>query len=250
MVVIGYSDSKNAFKVLNSWGRTWGDQGYGWIDYVSFRNLVREAYVTQNIIVIPPKTPTPPVWRPKPTPTQAPPTPDQFTNFDDDFWSILGAAEHDFTAITGQPIPDSHKEFGHTVSDAFVGTHALGGFTDAHLGISKVTALSPDHHIIEKSYVYSVMLVENVKVSVANQIYESALSHIKSILNGSAFQKRGEGASHSVRYAGWTSWAPSSQQLPSKSLHWDGTDIDLERKPSPKGDFQVILRINKGMSTL
>ncbi|MBK8702502.1 MAG: hypothetical protein IPN33_02050 [Saprospiraceae bacterium] len=38
MVIAGYNDSKNAFKVINSWGSNWGSQGYIWIDYDFFLN--------------------------------------------------------------------------------------------------------------------------------------------------------------------------------------------------------------------
>nr|MBK9653840.1 C1 family peptidase [Bacteroidota bacterium] len=31
--VIGYSDAKHAFKVMNSWGTNWATSGYAWIDY-------------------------------------------------------------------------------------------------------------------------------------------------------------------------------------------------------------------------
>lgn len=31
--LIGYDDSKNAFKFINSWGTDWGIDGYGWISY-------------------------------------------------------------------------------------------------------------------------------------------------------------------------------------------------------------------------
>lgn len=31
--LIGYDDSKNAFKFINSWGTNWGIDGYGWISY-------------------------------------------------------------------------------------------------------------------------------------------------------------------------------------------------------------------------
>jgi len=33
MSICGYDDSKNAFKVINSAGTSWGDAGYSWIDY-------------------------------------------------------------------------------------------------------------------------------------------------------------------------------------------------------------------------
>jgi hypothetical protein len=31
--LVGYDDSKNAFRLINSWGTRWADGGYGWIDY-------------------------------------------------------------------------------------------------------------------------------------------------------------------------------------------------------------------------
>jgi C1A family cysteine protease len=38
MSIVGYDDSKNAYKVINSWGTGWGDGGFGWIDYGWFAN--------------------------------------------------------------------------------------------------------------------------------------------------------------------------------------------------------------------
>jgi len=45
--VIGYDDSKygGSFRVVNSWGKDWGDDGYFWISYENFNRFVREAYV-------------------------------------------------------------------------------------------------------------------------------------------------------------------------------------------------------------
>lgn len=50
MVVIGYDDSRSAFRLINSWGTSWGSAGYGWISYKMFRSIVREAYVVQDIV--------------------------------------------------------------------------------------------------------------------------------------------------------------------------------------------------------
>jgi Papain family cysteine protease len=76
MVVMGYSDVKQAFKVFNSWGTAWGDHGFGWINYTVFRQLAREGYVAQDIFAPPPTPqPTPPSPVPLPTPQPTPPSP-------------------------------------------------------------------------------------------------------------------------------------------------------------------------------
>ncbi len=36
MVIVGYDDAKQAFKVRNSWGADWGEDGYCWIGYDTF----------------------------------------------------------------------------------------------------------------------------------------------------------------------------------------------------------------------
>lgn len=69
MVVVGYSNSRNAFKILNSWGSSWADDGYCWADYSHFKRVVHEGYVAKDAINSAPPTPTP---RPQPNPV--PPT--------------------------------------------------------------------------------------------------------------------------------------------------------------------------------
>ena len=49
MLVVGYDDARAAFRVINSWGQTWGDGGFAWISYGAFRQAVREGYVTRDI---------------------------------------------------------------------------------------------------------------------------------------------------------------------------------------------------------
>lgn len=33
VTMVGYSDIKGAFRIRNSWGKGWGEQGYGWLPY-------------------------------------------------------------------------------------------------------------------------------------------------------------------------------------------------------------------------
>lgn len=49
MVLAGYDDAKGAFKVINSWGKTWGNNGTIWVDYDFFvKNFCFAAFVAQN----------------------------------------------------------------------------------------------------------------------------------------------------------------------------------------------------------
>ena len=47
-MIVGYDDTRSAFKVINSWGTDWGIGGYGWIDYESSRSLIRVAYIAKD----------------------------------------------------------------------------------------------------------------------------------------------------------------------------------------------------------
>lgn len=55
VVLVGYDHNKKgssgqvgAFRFLNSFSRDWGDQGYGWISYRAFRQLVRTAIILET----------------------------------------------------------------------------------------------------------------------------------------------------------------------------------------------------------
>lgn len=43
--VVGYDDSKQAFKIMNSWGTSWGSSGFGYIGYSYVAKWWQEAYV-------------------------------------------------------------------------------------------------------------------------------------------------------------------------------------------------------------
>lgn len=56
ITVVGYDntidtpDGKGAFKVINSWGTGWGDEGFGYITYPQFINSVQESYVFTDLV--------------------------------------------------------------------------------------------------------------------------------------------------------------------------------------------------------
>ncbi|GEQ87022.1 hypothetical protein ULMS_25300 [Patiriisocius marinistellae] len=58
MLVVGYSDEYNAFKIVNSWGENWGDNGFVWFDYKAFDNasvqnaafkVINQAFIAYDL---------------------------------------------------------------------------------------------------------------------------------------------------------------------------------------------------------
>jgi C1A family cysteine protease len=45
MITIGYDDARKAFRIQNSWGRSWGDGGYAWLSYNFWSHNVHVGYV-------------------------------------------------------------------------------------------------------------------------------------------------------------------------------------------------------------
>jgi outer membrane protein OmpA-like peptidoglycan-associated protein len=59
VLIVGYDDSKRFIRILNSWGRKWGDGGYGRVAYESLPNFVRSLYVVEPSERPPPPPPDP-----------------------------------------------------------------------------------------------------------------------------------------------------------------------------------------------
>lgn len=49
LLIVGFDDAKNAFKIANSWDATWGISGYCWIDY---NFLVNQLVTTGNLYIM------------------------------------------------------------------------------------------------------------------------------------------------------------------------------------------------------
>ena len=45
IALVGYDDSKHAYRAINQWGANWGDGGYIWIDYDFFQTIAYDLYV-------------------------------------------------------------------------------------------------------------------------------------------------------------------------------------------------------------
>lgn len=44
IILVGYDDSRKAFRLQNSWGQSWGEDGRAWISYNTLSEVVKEAY--------------------------------------------------------------------------------------------------------------------------------------------------------------------------------------------------------------
>ena len=45
LVVVGYDERKQAFRLFNSWGKNWGDEGFIWVKYQDFGQFCKYAYI-------------------------------------------------------------------------------------------------------------------------------------------------------------------------------------------------------------
>jgi len=48
MVICGWDDNKHAYKIINSHGRKWGFDGYGWIDFDYLQNVILGEKLDKN----------------------------------------------------------------------------------------------------------------------------------------------------------------------------------------------------------
>lgn len=61
MTLVGYDDGRGAVKLMNSWGTSWGEGGYAWMSYETFRETAFEAFTVEDRVERPDRRPEPPV---------------------------------------------------------------------------------------------------------------------------------------------------------------------------------------------
>jgi hypothetical protein len=69
VLLVGWDNRKGAWRIKNSWGTTWGDKGFGWVDYNSDSVGASAAWVETAPMPAPAPRPTP---APRPAPAPAP----------------------------------------------------------------------------------------------------------------------------------------------------------------------------------
>ncbi len=69
IVVVGYDDRRQAFRVMNSWGQGWGDHGYMWFSY----DVVKLRLIDAGVLEV--RAPKKPRVVPRPPPAPPPPSP-------------------------------------------------------------------------------------------------------------------------------------------------------------------------------
>ncbi|MBL7784711.1 MAG: hypothetical protein JNM36_02300 [Chitinophagales bacterium] len=44
LVIVGYDDARHQFEILNTWGNSWGDQGFAYVEYSTLLCYLKESY--------------------------------------------------------------------------------------------------------------------------------------------------------------------------------------------------------------
>ena len=148
ILVVGYNDSKKAFKLINSWGTYWGEKGYIWIDYDTFKQITFEAWVMYDTVLS--------------TPAMIPQPPQNLTasqgSYDDQVkidWDRVSNAD---SYIIYRTIDESKKaqEIGKTTKNVYFDKDIIPGNVYLYTVISVGKAGKSDYSDFAEGYVRDI----------------------------------------------------------------------------------------------
>jgi hypothetical protein len=96
VTIVGYDNSLNAYRLMNSWGTSWGDAGFFWMDYGTFEQDGVEVAVPGTAGAAPSPAPAPSPPAPAPSPTPAPQTTLQILAANGQAYTTFGDANQHF----------------------------------------------------------------------------------------------------------------------------------------------------------
>lgn len=99
IAIVGYDEKRQAMRIMNSWGRRWGDRGYAWVSYAEF--VDQEAFVMRPVKAVEPPAPPPTPEPPAPKPPPPDPAPAPLVVSDLECSKVAVASEGSTTRVTG-----------------------------------------------------------------------------------------------------------------------------------------------------
>lgn len=119
MLIVGYSDKKGAYKILNSWGTQWGINGYAWIDYETLLNYTVSAWIMHDLVEY--------------TPEEEPESPKTLTASEGAYedrirlaWEPVSNAKS-YIVYRSESSRESYEEIGRTQASSFFDIRVVPG---------------------------------------------------------------------------------------------------------------------------
>ncbi len=166
MTIVGYDDEKQAFKIMNSWGKEWGEEGYMWLDYEGFKNRLVNAYAFKIADKKPAPEPAPEVT-PEPAPeVTAKEIESIISNHSLGFDCSLIDSTISENTIQLNGVMQSNEDKGRLIA------LIKNSFNDYKIQSSIVIRSWPTCELAITSYETEKMLKKNITLDSAKQIYK------------------------------------------------------------------------------